>query len=152
MGITLRITPHIHESEFVSMDIYQESSALKDSTLLSTSEVGPTTTKRSAKTTVLVKSGDTMIIGGMMQETVTRNQSKVPLLGDIPLLGHLFKFTSNSKRKTNLVILLTPHIIQEPGELSRSLGERQRKLLDAFDPNQDEVKRAYPKPRGEKQP
>jgi general secretion pathway protein D len=152
VGITLRITPHIHESEYVSMDIYQESSALKDSTLLQTSEVGPTTTKRSAKTTVLVKSGDTMIIGGMMQETVTRNQSKVPLLGDIPLLGHLFKFTSNSKRKTNLVILLTPHIIQEPGEVSRSLEERQRKLLNAFDPNQDDVKRAFPKSRGEKQP
>lgn len=152
VGITLRITPHIHESEFVSMDIYQESSALKETSLLQTSEVGPTTTKRSAKTTVLVKSGDTMIIGGMMQETVTRNQSKVPLLGDIPLLGHLFKFTSNAKRKTNLVILLTPHIIQEPGELSRSLGERQRKLLDAFDPNQDDVKRAFPRTREEKQP
>jgi general secretion pathway protein D len=152
VGITLRITPHIHESEFVSMDIYQESSALKDSTLLQTSEVGPTTTKRSAKTTVLVKSGDTMIIGGMMQETITKNVSKVPLLGDIPLLGYLFKFTSNSKRKTNLVILLTPHIIQEPGEVSRSLEERQRKLLDAFPANQDDVKRAYPKPRGEKQP
>jgi general secretion pathway protein D len=152
VGITLRITPHIHESEFVSMDIYQESSALKDSTLLQTSEVGPTTTKRSAKTTVLVKSGDTMIIGGMMQETVTKNVSKVPLLGDIPLLGYLFKFTSNSKKKTNLVILLTPHIIQEPGEISRSLEERQRRLLDAFDPNQEDVKRALPRPRGEKQP
>ncbi|HEY6097255.1 MAG TPA: type II secretion system secretin GspD, partial [Candidatus Deferrimicrobium sp.] len=152
VGITLRITPHIHESEFVSMDIYQESSALKDSTLLQTSEVGPTTTKRSAKTTVLVKSGDTMIIGGMMQETVTKNVSKVPLLGDIPLLGYLFKFTSNSKKKTNLVILLTPHIIQEPGEISRSLEERQRRLLDPFDPNQDDVKRALPGSRREKQP
>ena len=78
VGITLRITPHIHESEFVSMDIYQESSALKDSTLLQTSEVGPTTTKRSAKTTVLVKSGDTVIIGGMMQETVTKNVEQGP--------------------------------------------------------------------------
>lgn len=152
VGITLRITPHIHESEFVSMDIYQESSALKETSLLQSSEVGPTTTKRSAKTTVLVKSGDTMIIGGMMQETITRNQSKVPLLGDIPLLGHLFKFTSNAKRKTNLVILLTPHIIQEPGELSSSLGERQRKLLDAFDPDHDDVKRVFPRTREEKQP
>jgi len=134
------------------MDIYQESSALKDTNLLQSSAVGPTTTKRSAKTTVLVKSGDTVIIGGMMQETVTKNVSKVPLLGDIPLLGYLFKFTSNSKKKTNLVILLTPHIIQEPGEVSRSLEDRQRKLLDAFDPNQDDVKRAYPRPRGEKQP
>jgi general secretion pathway protein D len=152
VGITLRITPHIHESEFVSMDIYQESSALKDTTLLQSSEVGPTTTKRSAKTTVLVKSGDTVIIGGMMQETILKSESKVPLLGDIPLLGYLFKFTSHSKKKTNLIILLTPHIIQEPGSVSKSLEDRQRKLLDAFDANRDEVKRALPGSRGETRP
>ena len=152
VGITLRITPHIHESEFVSMDIYQESSALKDTTLLQTSTVGPTTTKRSAKTTVLVKSGDTVIIGGMMQETTLKSESKIPLLGDIPLLGYLFKFSSSSKKKTNLVILLTPHIIQEPGVVSKSLEDRQRKVLNPFDPNRDEVKRALPESRGEKQP
>jgi general secretion pathway protein D len=152
VGITLRITPHIHESEFVSMDIFQESSALKDTSLLQDSTVGPTTTKRSAKTTVLVKSGDTVIIGGMMQETTLKSVSKVPLLGDIPLLGHLFKFTSNSKKKTNLIILLTPSIIHEPGMVSGALEERQRKLLDAFDPKQDEVKRALRELRRENQP
>ena len=152
VGITLRITPHIHESEFVSMDIYQESSALVDTTLLQSSTVGPTTTKRSAKTTVLVKSGDTVIIGGMMQETTVKSESKVPILGDIPLLGYLFRFTSNSKKKTNLVILLTPHIIQEPGAVSRSLEERQRKILAPFDGDRDEVKRALPGSRREKQP
>jgi len=152
VGITLRITPHIHESEFVSMDIFQESSALKDTSLLQDTTVGPTTTKRSAKTTVLVKSGDTVIIGGMMQETTLKSVSKVPLLGDIPLLGHLFKFTSNSKKKTNLIILLTPSIIHEPGMVSGSLEERQRKLLDAFDPKQDEVKRALRELRRENQP
>ena len=152
VGITLRITPHIHESEFVSMDIYQESSALKDTTLLQSSSVGPTTTKRSAKTTVLVKSGDTVIIGGMMQETTLKSESKVPLLGDIPLLGYLFKFTSNSKKKTNLIILLTPHIIQEPGVASKSLEDRQRTLLNAFDTKRDEVKRALPESRRDKLP
>ncbi|MGZ8441432.1 MAG: type II secretion system secretin GspD, partial [Candidatus Deferrimicrobiaceae bacterium] len=152
VGITLRITPHIHESEFVSLDIYQESSALKDTSLLQTSTVGPTTTKRSAKTTVLVKSGDTVIIGGMMQETTLKSESKIPLLGDIPLLGYLFKFYSSSKKKTNLVILLTPHIIQEPGVASKSLEGRQRTILDAFDPKRDEVKRALPGARGETQP
>jgi general secretion pathway protein D len=152
VGITLRITPHIHESEFVSMDIYQESSAVKDTSLLQTSTVGPTTTKRSAKTTVLVKSGDTVIIGGMMQETTLKSETKIPLLGDIPLLGYLFKFASNSKKKTNLVILLTPHIIQEPGMVTKSLEDRQRKILNTFDPNRDEVKRALPGSKEEKQP
>jgi len=146
VGITLRITPHIHESEFVSMDIYQESSALQDTNLLTVSTVGPTTTKRSAKTTVVVKSGDTVVIGGIMQETDLKNVQKVPLLGDIPLLGYLFRYTSTSKKKTNLAILLTPYIIQEPGMLSKSLEDRQRHLLRAFDPNQYDIKRALPPP------
>jgi general secretion pathway protein D len=154
VGITLRITPHIHESEFVSMDIYQEASALKTDalSLSQSSSVGPTWTKRSAKTTVLVKSGDTVILGGIMQENITKNVTKIPLLGDIPLLGYLFRFTSEQKTKTNLLILLTPNIIQEPGLVSKALEERQRKMLNAFDPNRDEVKRAFPESKGEKKP
>jgi len=154
VGVTLRLTPHIHESEFVSMDIYQEASALKQDalTLAQTATVGPTWTKRSAKTTVLVKSGDTMILGGIMQENITNNVTKIPLLGDIPLLGALFRFTSQQKQKTNLLIMLTPYIIQEPGVVSKALDDRQRKMLDAFDPTRDEVKRALPESRGEKQP
>jgi general secretion pathway protein D len=152
VGVTLRITPHIHESEFVSMDIYQESSALKATTLLETSTVGPTTTKRSAKTTVVVKSGDTVMIGGIMQETNLKSESKVPLLGDIPLLGYLFRFSSTSKKKTNLVILLTPHIIQEPGVISKALENRQRQMLDAFDKGSEEVKRALESHNGRPRP
>jgi general secretion pathway protein D len=149
VGITLRLTPHIHESEFVSMDIYQEASALKTDavTLAQTATVGPTWTKRSAKTTVLVKSGDTVILGGIMQESNTENISKVPILGDIPLLGWLFKTKSKQKQKTNLVILLTPFIIQEPGRLASGLEERQRKMLQPFSQNEDEVRRALPRPQ-----
>ena len=149
VGITLRITPHIHESEFVSMDIYQEASALKQDalTLAQSASVGPTWTKRSTKTTVLVKSGDTVIISGIMQDNFTKNVSKIPLLGDIPLLGYLFRYTSEQKKKTNLLIMLTPHIIQEPGALSKPLEERQRKMIDAFEPSRrDEVKGVLPPP------
>jgi type II secretory pathway component GspD/PulD (secretin) len=136
------------------MDIYQESSALKTDalSLSQSSSVGPTWTKRSAKTTVLVKSGDTVILGGIIQENHTKNVTKVPLLGDIPLLGYLFRFSSEQKNKTNLLILLTPHIIQEPGNVSKALEDRQRKMLNAFDPDRDEVKRALPESRGEKKP
>ena len=93
-----------------------------------------------------------MILGGIMQENITKNVTKVPLLGDIPLLGYFFKYVSEQKKKTNLLIMLTPHIIQEPGVVSKALEERQRKMLDAFDPNRDEVKRARPESRREKQP
>ena len=101
VGVTLRLTPHIHESEFVSMDIYQEASALKQDalTLAQTATVGPTWTKRSTKTTVLVKSGDTVIISGIIQDSFTKNVSKIPLLGDIPLLGYLFRYTRSRKRR-----------------------------------------------------
>jgi len=152
VGVTLRITPHIHESEFVSMDIYQEASALKQDalTLAQTATVGPTWTKRSTKTTVLVKSGDTVIISGIIQDSFIKNVSKVPLLGDIPLLGYLFRYTSEQKKKTNLLIMLTPHIIQEPGALSKPLEDRQRQMLDVFAPTRDEVKRALPESQGEK--
>jgi general secretion pathway protein D len=161
VGVTLRITPHIHESEFVSLDIYQEASALKQDalTLAQSATVGPTWTKRSTKTTVLVKSGDTVIISGIIQDSFTRNVSKVPLLGDIPLLGALFRYTSEEKKKTNLLIMLTPHVIQEPGVLSKPLEDRQRQMLDPFAATREEVKRALretlrvpPESTGEKKP
>ena len=147
VGITLRLTPHIHESDFVSLDIFQESSAVKGDSLLNASTVGPTTTKRSAKTSVLVKSGDTVVLGGMMQETFTNVASQVPLLGDIPLLGHLFRFKSVSRKKTNLLIMLTPLIIREPGEMLERSAEQQRRMTESFDLQKKEVERTFPDPK-----
>ncbi len=131
VGITLRITPHIHESDFVNLEIFQESSAIQGNSLLDANTVGPTTTKRSAKTSVLVRNGDTVILGGMMQEQFSTLERKVPLLGDIPLLGYLFKFKSVTRSKTNLLIFLTPHVIKTPEELLRRT-DRQREKMDKF--------------------
>jgi general secretion pathway protein D len=118
VGTTLRIIPQIHESDFVKLDIYQETSAIKEGTsILDINPVGPTTTKRSAKTNVIVKSGQTIILGGLMQERRTKRISKIPLLGDIPLLGALFRFESTNAQKTNLLIFLTPKIIKDIEEL-----------------------------------
>ena len=147
VGITLRLTPHIHESDFVSMEIYQESSAIVGDTLLNTSQVGPTTTKRSAKTSVLVKSGDTLVLGGMMQETYTTSSSQVPLLGDIPLLGRLFRFKSVHRQKTNLLLLLTPHIIREPGQMVTTSEEQQKKMTGDFNEQKKDVESTFPDPK-----
>jgi len=147
VGITLRLTPHIHESDFVSLDIFQESSAVKGDSLLNSSTVGPTTTKRSAKTSVLVKNGDTVVLGGMMQETFTNTVSQIPLLGDIPLLGNLFRFKSVSRKKTNLLIMLTPRIIREPGEMLERSAEQQRKMTEEFDVQKKEVEETFPDPK-----
>ncbi|MGB5196371.1 MAG: secretin N-terminal domain-containing protein, partial [Candidatus Deferrimicrobium sp.] len=147
VGITLRLTPHIHESDFVSLDIFQESSAIAASSSLDVNTVGPTTTKRSAKTSVLVKNGDTVVLGGMMQETFTNTTSQVPLLGDIPLLGALFRFKSVSRQKTNLLIMLTPRIIREPGEMLETSAEQQRKMNESFGQQIREVERTFPDPK-----
>jgi len=147
VGIILRLTPHIHESDFVNLEIFQESSAVKGDSLLTTNTVGPTTTKRSAKTSVLVKNGDTVVLGGMMQETFTNTVSQIPLLGDIPLLGNLFRFKSVSRKKTNLLIMLTPHIIREPGEMLQRSQDRQQKMTESFDLQKKEVEETFPDPK-----
>jgi general secretion pathway protein D len=147
VGITLRLTPHIKESDFVNLEIFQESSAIKGDSLLDVNSVGPTTTKRSAKTSVLVKNGNTVVLGGMMQETFANTVRQIPLLGDIPLLGNLFRFKSVSRKKTNLLIMLTPHIIREPGEMLERSQEQQRKMTEEFDRQKKEVEKTFPDPK-----
>jgi general secretion pathway protein D len=129
-GITLKLTPQISEGEFVKMDIYQEISAVKDST--STGALADvTTTKRSAKTSVVVKDQDTVAIGGLIQDKDQDTVSKVPFLGDIPLLGWFFKTRSVTRQKTNLLILLTPKIIKNPGDLNDVSQQMKIKFNDA---------------------
>ncbi len=134
VGTTLRIIPQIHESDFVKLDIYQEQSAIKEGTsILDINPVGPTTTKRSAKTNVIVKSGETIILGGLMQERRTKRVSKIPILGDIPLLGALFRFESTNSQKTNLLIFLTPKIIKDTAELqgvTLKMKESMKKFIE----------------------
>ncbi|HWI41013.1 MAG TPA: type II secretion system protein GspD, partial [Verrucomicrobiae bacterium] len=108
-GITLRITPQISEGEYIKLDIYQEISAVKDSVGQAKDLV---TTKRSAKTSVVVRDKDTVAIGGLIQNREREVVNKVWLLGDIPILGWLFKNRSTRNEKTNLLILLTPRIIR----------------------------------------
>ncbi|MGB6411032.1 MAG: hypothetical protein WBF16_07510, partial [Candidatus Deferrimicrobiaceae bacterium] len=150
VGIILRFTPRINESNFVSLEIYQESSAVKDVSILTVSTVGPTTTKRSARTSVLVKTGETVVLGGMMQETVTNQESKVPLLGDIPILGNLFKFSSVSRKKTNLLIFLTPHIIRTPEDMGRVTTDHRGKMDRFIEEHKEEVEKLLPEKKLEK--
>ena len=117
-GITLRIKPQVSEGEYIKLDIYQEISAVKDA-LNKGAAVDITTTKRSAKTSVVVKDSDTVIIGGLIQDQDQETINKIPLLGDIPFLGWLFKSKSVKRTKTNLLIMLTPRIIKD----ARDMGE-----------------------------
>lgn len=118
VGIILRLTPTVLENDLVRLDVYQEiSSVLDTAQSVGTVVLGPTTNKRSANTSVIVHHGQTVIIGGLIRDNVVVTQRQIPLLGDIPLLGWLFKFQSKRFEKTNLLIFLTPHIVRESNEL-----------------------------------
>ncbi len=118
VGIILRLTPQVNESDWVTLDIYQEISEVKEGSATDTlASCGPTTTKRSAETHVSVRSNQTIVIGGLMQEVETEVETKVPILGDIPLIGALFRNKLKTKRKTNLLIFLTPHVIDDADDL-----------------------------------
>lgn len=128
VGITLKITPQITEGDYVKLDIYQEISSLKQESENILINIGPTTTKRSTKTSVVVKDRETVVIGGLMQERDEENLTKVPVLGDIPLLGWLFKHKSTSKKKTNLLVFLTPHIVKDSERLSEITKDKKKEM------------------------
>ena len=127
-GITLRLTPQISEGEFVRLDIYQEISDIKKDITIGTGSTDRITTKRSAKTSVVVKNEETVSIGGLIQEKDNSTEDKVPLLGSIPGLGWAFKSKSNSKSRTNLLILLTPHIVRDSVDMRKISDAQQQRF------------------------
>jgi general secretion pathway protein D len=133
VGITLRITPQISDGGYVKLDIYQEISAVAPTALVGGAEASDIiTTKRSAKTSVVVKDGQRIVIGGLIQEKKSMNETKVPLLGDIPVLGYLFKFKSDKKERTNLIVFLTPIIVDDFDDLNRIRREREKVFSQAM--------------------
>lgn len=116
VGLTLRLTPQINEDEYVKLKMFQEVSDIVD-TATGGSTNAPRTTKRSAKTTVVVRDNSTVVIGGLIKDSTKAIQSAVPCLGDLPLLGYLFRSSKDETRKTNLLIFLTPRIIRNMGQI-----------------------------------
>jgi len=129
VDLKLKIKPQIHEGDMVRMDIEesQEEIVSNDPTL------GPTTAKRSVKTKVVVKDQSTIVIGGLVQERNLSSVSKVPLLGDIPILGWAFRSTNTIKKKTNLLLLLTPYIIRDQSDFRRILERKQREYREFYE-------------------
>lgn len=135
VGINLKIKPQISEGNYIRLEINQEISAVKptDATLGAADLI---TSKRAAKTSIVIKDNETVVIGGLIQDQENENVSKVPFLGDIPGLGWLFKIKSKSRQKTNLMILLTPHIVKDAADLA-AVTEAQR---EKFSESAKEVK------------
>jgi len=127
VGITLDIVPQVSEGDYVKLDLYEEvSNVVAGTTNVVSNPNGPTTTIRSASTTVLVMDHRTAVIGGLLANDTENSVQGVPFLSDIPVLGNLFSDRSRTTAKTNLLVFLTPHIIRTRQDLrSLSLAERQ---------------------------
>ncbi len=119
VGVTLEITPQVLEDDLVRLEVKQEITAIAENVAQTigtggaTVPVGPTTTKRSMETITVAHDQQTLVIGGLVRDNLTINERKIPLLGDIPLLGWLFKTQTRQSEKLNLLVFLTPHIIKD---------------------------------------
>ena len=131
VGITLKIKPQISEGDYIRLDLSQEISAIGATITVGNGATDRITTKRSAKTNIVVKNGETVVIGGLIQDQDEEIVTKVPFLGDIPGLGWLFKTKSKTKTKTNLMILLTPRIVKDSADLAAISDNQRTKFGDA---------------------
>ncbi|WP_456384874.1 type II secretion system secretin GspD [Desulfolithobacter sp.] len=133
VATSLSITPQINQSDLVRLDIGVEVIKLKN-----LNDGRPTTYTRSASTTVVVRNEETVVIGGIIGQDTSSGEYKVPLLGDIPILGWLFKTRVESQEKTNLFIFITPHIVENPAELA-DLYYRKRDIMESVQPGSSDI-------------
>ncbi len=112
IGISLKVKPQINEGDNIKMEIEQEVSDVSNTAISGATDI--TTNKRSIKTTVLVEDRQTLVLGGLIDDQINDTREKVPFLGDIPLLGSLFRYRTTSKSKRNLMVFLHPTILRDP--------------------------------------
>ena len=127
VGLTLRVKPQISEGGSVRLQIYQEVSSVVDTIL--PNPAGVTTNKRAVESMVLVDDGQIVVIGGLIQDGVRETVEKVPLLGDIPLLGALFTYSTRSRSKTNLMVFLRPTVLRNAQRADALTTERYDYIL-----------------------
>jgi general secretion pathway protein D len=120
IGLALRVRPQVSEGGTVKLAIYQETSSIRDTT----NSAGIITNKRSIESNVLVDDGQIIVLGGLMEDQVQDNQEKVPGLGDIPVVGNLFKYQNRTRNKTNLLVFLRPTIIRTAEQSVSVMADR----------------------------
>jgi general secretion pathway protein D len=147
IGIQLEITPHISTGSTVRLEISTEVSNI--TSIDPTNPGFVTTRKRQATTTVAVESGQIVVIGGLIRDDRTEITKKVPCIGNIPVLGWLFKTYSGTKAKTNLLVFITPHIIRSPEDMEKTTAKKKQEaeenLKKLQKERENEVKDTYDK-------
>jgi len=124
VGIVLTVTPHITSNGYVTMDVLQTANDLQGYTTFN----APIVNQRQAETTISAKDGETIILGGMIRNQITSTVNKVPVLGDLPLLGNLFRSTNNDHQKTELLVFLTPTVVRDPAEAKKLKEESEKEI------------------------
>lgn len=124
VGIILTVTPRITSKGFVTMEVTQTANDFVRYTDFN----APVVNQREAQTTVSVKDGETIVLGGVIRNTVSSTTNKLPILGDIPVLGKLFQSTSQQKNKTELLVFLTPRIVRDPAEAKRLREDTEKQM------------------------
>ena len=122
VGLTLKIKPQISEGGVIRLQIFQETSTIQEGTISNPS--GPITNKRSIESAVVVDDGGTIVIGGLIEDNYQNGEDKVPLLGDIPVLGGLFRYQTRKRTKTNLMVFLRPKIVRDTASYQSYTADR----------------------------
>lgn len=133
VGVKLNVTPIINPDGYVNLEIQPEISAIGTSSVsIATGVTLPTFTERSAETSVMVKDGETIVIGGLITSRKNESENKVPIAGDVPIIGNLFRAQTRSTTKTELLIVLTPHVVRDPHR-ARTISVQMRDQTGMMD-------------------
>jgi general secretion pathway protein D len=143
VGVILKLTSHINDEMFIRLKVDQQVTRV----VSETTSTLPVTRKRTAKTTVVVKDGETVVIGGLVGDTTEVTTYKVPCVGNIPLFGWLFKTMGSTKEKTNLFVFITPHIIKSQQDMAK-ISESKKEGIGEIT---DGVIRMYDKKKAKKE-
>ena len=135
VGISLEITPHISQGGLIRLDVNTEFTKLIEDVTTTSSDT-PATAKREAQTVISMDSGSTAVIGGLIRDDVVTVKKKIPLLGDVPVLGALFRFQKEKLQKTNLLLFITPHKLGSQQDLDQITEKKRKEMepaLEGFD-------------------
>lgn len=137
--LKLIVKPHIGEGDNIRLDVNQTAEEVSGGNSL-----GPITSTRAQKSTIIAQDAETVVLGGIMQDREVDTVSKTPVLGDIPLIGRLFRFEKQEKIKVNLLVFLTPHVIRQPGDLQRLLRKKMDERKELLEKTYGSDATAYP--------
>ncbi|MBN2139106.1 MAG: type II secretion system secretin GspD [Sedimentisphaerales bacterium] len=135
VGISLEITPHISQGGLIRLEVDTEFTKLIDD-VTTTSTDTPATAKRQAQTVISMDSGSTVVIGGLIRDDITNIKKKVPLLGDIPVVGSLFRFRRDKLQKTNLLLFITPYRLGNQLDLEKITNKKKDEMAPVLEENQ----------------